>query len=373
MFRAYSIEFSAELLERVKKYAIFPTDKPSKAVEIQDIPGEADCQTLQLRKSVSLHELDILMSEAMKFLHPVKQYLPFFDHFHLKSSQLFAAYMSQHMPQSGNATVEHLKKALPAIHADIEVLLKGKTTRQSLMLRSIDDKSIQEEIEKIISYRDFTVHKDSKIIQHISNAMMVPGVIEGVKCFLQFCKSFELEVCIKSEQYCRLQELCEEVDDASIQQITLEEATKTVDSIKEVLESSGQVVRLEHLSAVFQVLSVNSSQLKDFFIENNFTTKGEGQHWFQQKYELVTQQLQHEEYNAEVLNNLYAVFLVLAPLNNHELTFSEVLEMITRMDRASIEAQFNTVRSNIDLIKTWFSRAEVYIVYLKCFYLYFIG
>ena len=363
MFSAYNIEFSADLLARVRKCTIFPTDKRSKAVEIQDIPwpDEAHCQTLQLRKSVSLHELYILMSEAMKFLRPVEPHLSFFDHFHLKSSQLFGAYMGQHMPQSGSATVEHLKKALPAIHADIEALLKGKTTRQSLLLRSIDDESIQEEIGKIVSYRDFTVYKDSKIIQHITNAMIVSGVIRDVKCFLQFCKSFELEVCVQSEQYCRLQELCKDVNDASIQRMTLEEATKTVDSIKEVLESSSQAVRLEHLS-VFQVLSVNSSQLKDFFIENNFTAEGEGQHRFQQKYELVTQQLQHEEYNAEVLNNLYAMFSVLAPLNNHELTFSEVLEMIARMDRASTEAQFNTVRSNIDLIKTWFSRAEVYFI-----------
>ena len=368
MFRAYNIEFSAELMARVKKYTIFPTDKPSKIVEIQDIPDEIDCQTLRLRKSVSLHELHILMSEAMTFVRPVEQYLSFFDHFHLKSSQLFAAYMNQHMP-SGNATVENLKKALPAIHGDIEALLKGKTTRQSLLLRSIDAESIQEEIEKIVSYGDFAVYKDSKIIEHITNTIIIPGVIEDVKCFLQFCRSFELEKCIQSEQYCSLQKICEGINNTVIQKMTLEEATKTVEMINAVLESSSQIVRLEHLS-VLQVLSVNSTQLKDFFTENNFTAEGEGHHRFQQKYELVTQQLQHEEYNAEVLNNLYAMFSVLAPLNNPELTFSEVLEMIAKMDRASTEAQFNTVRSNIDLIKTWFSRAEVYnTIELFCMYI----
>ena len=85
----------------------------------------------------------------------------------------------------------------------------------------------------------------------------------------------------------------------------------------------------------------------------------EGQAMFQQQYQLITAQLQHEEYNETVLNHLYAAFKIIEPFMDTHQNFQQLMSKVTRLDVTNGVKQLQTVNSNITLIQLWFSRAEV--------------
>ena len=84
-----------------------------------------------------------------------------------------------------------------------------------------------------------------------------------------------------------------------------------------------------------------------------------GQAMFQQQYQLITAQLQHEEYNETVLNHLYAAFKFISPFMDTHQNFQQLMSQVTNLDVTNEMKQLQTVNTNITLIQLWFSRAEV--------------
>lgn len=323
---------------------------------IQNTPADADQETLRLAKNVTLKKLCDITSETKKFLSPIQCHMAFLDHFFLYKSQLFIAYMNKRMPFSDS--IEKLKQALATVRTDFEMLLKGAATAKSLHFRALDSKSIREEINIIVNFEEFSSYKSSSVVQHIENMLLIPVLMEGLDGLIKFCNLFCLVKCMGSSSFLNLKKHYNNKDEVE-QLMTLEKATESINAIIGIIRSEGvcDTVSIDFMS-LFIVLSNDTAETRDFFVENNFTAEG-GNDRFQQKYGLVTQHLQHEEYNAEVLNSLYAVFSHLAPFLNLELTLHDVLAYVSKMDMLNTRAQFITVRSNIDMIKTWFSRAEV--------------
>ena len=85
----------------------------------------------------------------------------------------------------------------------------------------------------------------------------------------------------------------------------------------------------------------------------------DGQALFNQQYQLVTTQLQHEEYNELVLNHLFAAFRLITPFVDSEQTFSSLMCQVASLGVYDASKQLETVNRNINLIRLWFSRAEV--------------
>ena len=85
-----------------------------------------------------------------------------------------------------------------------------------------------------------------------------------------------------------------------------------------------------------------------------------GKELFQQKYELLTAQLQHEEYDDAVLNHLYAAYrIILLFLDTDQDTYETFMSNVLQLDVANGLKQLQTVNENITLIQVWFSRVEV--------------
>ena len=80
---------------------------------------------------------------------------------------------------------------------------------------------------------------------------------------------------------------------------------------------------------------------------------------FQQQYQLITAQLQHEEYNETVLNHLYAAFMFIKPFMDTHQNFHQLMSQVTSLDVTNGLKQLETVNTNITLIQLWFSRAGV--------------
>ena len=90
-----------------------------------------------------------------------------------------------------------------------------------------------------------------------------------------------------------------------------------------------------------------------------------GQAIFLQQYQLITAQLQHEEYDEQVLNHLFAAFKVISPFMDAKKSFTELMREVTALNAVNGLKQLETVNTNITLIRLWFSRAEV----RKCTYI----
>ena len=95
------------------------------------------------------------------------------------------------------------------------------------------------------------------------------------------------------------------------------------------------------------------------FLEDKQFTGKEGEVLFRQQFELVTAQLQHEEYNETVLNHLFAAFKFISPFTDSDQSFSSLMTAVTSLDTTVGLTQLNTVKNNMHLIRLWFSRAEV--------------
>ena len=102
----------------------------------------------------------------------------------------------------------------------------------------------------------------------------------------------------------------------------------------------------------------NSAVFYQFIQEKQFTGE-KGQALFQQQYQLITAQLQHEEYDDNVLNQLRAGFVFMAPFMDREQSFKQLMSKLTQLDTSHGLKQLKTVNENITLIQLWFSRVEV--------------
>ena len=108
---------------------------------------------------------------------------------------------------------------------------------------------------------------------------------------------------------------------------------------------------------IFPVIA-NSAALYQFIQEKQFTGE-KGQALFQQQYQLITAQLQHDD---NVLKQLSATFFFMASFMDKEQNFQSLMSQVTKLNTSHRLKQLDTVNENITLVRSWFSRAEVRIV-----------
>ena len=120
--------------------------------------------------------------------------------------------------------------------------------------------------------------------------------------------------------------------------------------------------------AIFSKVA-DSAEFYQFICEKGFTGEN-GQARFHQQYQLITAQLQHEEYDEAVLNVLYAAYKLILPFTVKTQSFHSLLVSVKQLLTAASPVgsaktthdylvQIETVNRNINLIQLWFSRAEV--------------
>lgn len=93
------------------------------------------------------------------------------------------------------------------------------------------------------------------------------------------------------------------------------------------------------------------------------TIEQQGADRFQDLHRLITQYMQHEEYNEAVLNQLPRAREYMLPfLDQEQDLYSLLWGVKTMCDRVTVSEDFSdleTINHNMHLIKLWFSKAEV--------------
>ena len=176
--------------------------------------------------------------------------------------------------------------------------------------------------------------------------------IQYIQTIFSVCKQYQLQGCLEDFQ---LLELCQLVENLNLKgnhgKVTPLEASKMMERVKNLC--LGSEAYLELFTAVG-----DSDAFYQFVHEKQFVGE-KGRAVFQQQYELITAQLQHEEYNETVLNHLYSAFKFIQPFMDTHQSFQQLMSHVKSLDVTSGVKQLQTVNSNITLIQLWFSRAEV--------------
>ena len=381
-------------LEIVIKFNIkFPQDIIKDIGNSFDLSSErkrnSDVQVLhdnlKLKANVTYEQLLNLSSEVEKLFSPLEPHLNMLKYFYVHESEIFNIFVEANLPLKEQLTPEDLAPVLETVKGILKDMLSSVATYKDLspimndsVYVNVNVNEVSKEIKIVSEFSEFNgdISTSSSAVTHFESITIFHESVKHVNSLCKFCEEFQLVKCLQDEKVLRLQKIADDMKNKEIWQAKkLCEFTENIEEVQGLLyiqsvSSSTQMpsrTRAECFKflELFDSLNTGTKELRSFLNENNL--RGEGQGRFEQLHALVTQQLQHEEYNAEVLANLFAVYYLLVPLNNPNLTFKELLEAMSRLDTLKCLAQIKAVNSNIDLIRMWFARAEVS-VYLKVLY-----
>ena len=178
------------------------------------------------------------------------------------------------------------------------------------------------------------------------------------------CSQYHLEQCLIDP---KLQELRDIVNSVK----TPEDRAKVTGQIaNNHMKKIWQVLNFTDTSIAKKCLKIfpavaNCAEFYQFIQKKGFANNRAA---FSSQVELITAQLQHEDYNETVLNHLMPAFQYITPFLDKEQSLGELMNKIIKLFRDGVGfgqdsrkdfCQLETVNSNITMIQIWFSRTEV--------------
>ena len=353
--------------------------------------------SLSITKSVSLFNLKRILKDLTAFLKPIANQMDMLVFFHLHKSEIFEKHLlnelesimteslakktqwtsgnlhsstarflthprktSQH-PQEKGIPITTLQRGLDQVKCLLVNIIKGTATYSDIVISGKFD------LETLNAEDEFTILSESSHLLKV-NPDSWKG-LDGVKCMLelfqfashiiqikQVCEQYGLEQCLQDEN---LKKIISFVEELKLKQsrdfLTPIEAKKRMGFIKEVL-CLGQSMNYNSLD-IFPAVADSAAFYQ--FIKDKKFFGSKGQAIFYEQYQLITAQLQHEEYDENVLNHLMPAYQLIVPFMEANIKFTDLMNKLTNLDTTNGLKQLKTVNENVTLISLWFSRAEV--------------
>ena len=359
-------------------------------------PGQV---SLQATTALTVNELTAMTEQLDQFIKPILDHMHMLVFFSLHQSEIFNNYVLLKLREEFSA-----KKSASSLHPS----MRSSVTLPSVQMLSREREegskeegvSLQTLAKALNATRTFLTKliqgtaKYSEIIAEggelklesinieaefntlatfFASAELVPQVkshegLKGILCMLELfqftsvhipaihrvCRQYKLEGCLKDPSLKKLVMLAEEVEGNRANLIPLEAVDKmAIVKTSLCLNKPGA----HHSLGLFAAVA-NSAAFFQFVRDKKFDGEN-GQAAFGQQYQLITAQLQHEEYNENVLNHLIAAYKFILPFMDTKQGFDALMAKVTSLDVSGGLKQLETVNSNITLIRLWFSRSEV--------------
>ena len=420
LLNEYGVTLPQNLLSLIQKYIVFPKDENATGGELLTHPLPAGTNglfqpgydvSLKLSKNLSLKELSALVQDLDQFRLSLITPLGMLIFFNLNSSAIFdrclrfqiqqiseeeAAEESSNKLQSSIditdsafqyslANPSPIQPAAPKEQLyeelSLKVLLKSAENTQKMLHKImkgeatyfdiIPQEELVNDLEKLDVEQECSTLKD--YFMTLCHSQVNFEGLDGIRSLLQLfqytkrvrnihnvCKQYHLERCLCDPQLKELETIVSQLEsEANKSELTLNEASQKMKRVKELLCMDERTS--SHCLDVFGTVA-DSAAFYHFVRDKQFHIKN-GAAVFRQQYQLITAQLQHEEYDESVLNHLPAAIKVITPFMKSKQTFSELMTKVTSLDTTIGLKPLETVNGNITLIRLWFSRAEV-----KCLY-----
>lgn len=414
LLREYGVTLPSNLLTPIEKYVVFPDDSIHSKGELLTHPVPARTGSifqpsipelsLQLTKYLTLKELSTLVRGLDEFQMSLLEHIDMLIFFKLNHCVMFDKYLrlaiveAEEVENDSNFAVPNLsmfkfsaprsmfmssamKPKKKSEGVSVEALEKSLSETSKLLMKIMRGEAAYTDIiahgkldlESLDIETEFTTLKTYfmtlKITQSESEGLA------GVRSLLELfqytkhiqkiedaCEQYHLDGCLKDPELVEVKSLVKDVEsEGTRSKLTPIEASERMRRIKELLclmpDSETGVKPRDNCLEVFPAVS-NSAEFYQFIRDKHFHGQ-KGQMTFHQQYQLITAQLQHEEYDESVLNHLLAAFNVMTPFLDQRQSFGELMTKVARLDTTFGLKQLETVNGNITLIRLWFSRAEV--------------
>ena len=382
----HGVWLPTDLSDLLRESVLFPREQNHgiKMVDQAPLPSitrefNPPTRTVKLRLSMTatLTVLDSLTNKVKEFVQPIAQYIDLLVYFKLHPNKIFNAYFQKEIElqscrdQEGEEHVrlQVLKNALEHTVTLMERIMEGAATYGEIVaggeLSVLADGSqksfvdigfdVEEEFQNLVRCSQFRNYSTSGIhkIKCLLKLLQLPHYVEMITCV---CKQYNLNKCQNDADFKKVLEFALKLQKKE------ERALITPTDAETIWEEVEKIFCL-HKGASLKCLDIFSkvADSVDFyhFLEEKEFTGQKGEVLFRQQYDLVTAQLQHEEYNEMVLNHLYAAFKFISPFTDPGQTFNCLMSVVTSLDTREELAQLDTVKKNMHLIRLWFSRAEV--------------
>ena len=409
----YGVSLPSELQKSISHKIIFPSDKkvPIKQNKYNLQPPVSGfiesgrAISLILTESMPFVDLDTLRGHIHQFLEPVREWMDMFVFFHLHGSKMFEKHLFKRLhiltATSLQNTVESFSLMPPLMSAvsfarkdpsnvrekegvSINTLQQALQGVNDLLLNVIEGTATYSDINANGALQLETLNTETEfdILKRFSETLKMNSErcngLKSSRCLLELfhfthyineinrvCHQYGLTECLKDDTFEKLMNIVEELKSEQAKTLlTPDEATEKVAYLKEALclDKCSDYSCLDLFPAI-----ANSVAFYQFIRDKQFIGT-RGQIMFQEQYQLITAQLQHEEYDENVLNHLRAAFELIAPFMEQDITFSELMNKVLHLKTTHGLKQLETVNEpqNIMLIRLWFTRAEVRHITIVC-------
>lgn len=406
----YGVHLPQEAQELISKFVCFPGQRGQISADFlvssKFTPNPES--SLKIHKHATYNELKRLEFCLNVFQDDLFQFRPMFTFFKLSKSLLFDKYLRHSFKIEQEAISERDSLLSPSsfVQPSMSVLATNKQDQvQNIRMHSLVCalESTQSLIDKIISgtatYSEITAEDElsrmldtrkvfaAELSQQLdiqreftilSHFRCDPGTLSkelnGMKNMLELvqyayhiddirsvCDQYHLEKCSNDPLLVELISITENAKDKL--DMTPKLATDCMERVRKMLHLSDKTS-----SGWLYIFAAarESAAFYQFVIDKQFDGP-QGQANFLQQYQLIVAQLQHEEYDEQVLNHLRAAFQAINPFIDVSKTFTELIKEVSTLNAVNSLKQLKTVNANIALIQLWFSRAEVKSI---CIYMY---
>ena len=335
--------------------------------------------SLMPSQGLTLMIMEHFIRDLETFLAPIENSMDVLTFFTLHDSELFLAYVQQKLQMSADlntdlsADLSTFKQALVHANSVLAQLCHGKanysqiTANGAVNLETLD---IQNEYSILLKSKEFgKIPGVNNTLDDVRNMVDLLKVSSHIRVVRRVCEQYQLEGCLNDENLIKLTAIAEELmtEEAKIC-LTPSIATDKMETVRKLLGAKGGVGTHDYeYLAIFSKIA-DSAEFYQFIRKKKFADD-HGQARFYQQYQLITAQLQHEEYDEAVLNHLYAAYKLLLPFTVKQQSFHSLLLSVKQLLAASPDVtaktthdrlmQIETVNRNINLIQLWFTRAEV--------------
>ena len=250
-----------------------------------------------------------------------------------------------------------LQRAMIDTHELIMKLMHGTAEYSEIIAEGeldFEKLDMEQEFNTLYSFAAY-FNMPSKGLASVQSMLELFKCVHHIQTIYSVCEQYQLQGCLDDPKLCELHQLAEDLSqEKNCAKLKLFEASEKMKEVKMTL-FPGNKISLNCLE-LFTVVR-NSAAFYQFIRDNKFVEEG-GQALFDQQYQLITAQLQHEEYDETVLNGLYGALKLIEPFMDAHQNFNQLMLKVTSLDINGLN-QLKTVNSNITLIRLWFSRAEV--------------
>eukprot|EP00731_Ephydatia_muelleri_P026808 Em0018g908a len=390
------------------KHILLPGEKASPTGERPLLNPLSPCTTglfqppgqnisLQATKGLTMTELAVLTEQLDQFVKPLLDHMDMLVFFSLHQCEIFNNYL--HLQLKEECSAKQFVSVNPSMRPSIsfstlralpkqegskeegvslQILARALNTTRNFLAKLIQGTAKYSEIIAeggMLTLESINIEAEfNTLATFFATVELAPQVSsdEGLKAICSMlelfqytsfhipaiygvCQQYNLEGCLNDPSLKEVVRLAEEVE-RSRANLTPLEAVGKMQCVKNSLyhKKPGSYSSLGLFPAV-----ANSAAFFQFVRDKRFDGE-KGQAAFGQQYQLITAQLQHEEYNENVLNHLYAAYKFILPFMDSKQNFNSLMSKVTSLDVSGGLKQLETVNSNITLIRLWFSRAEPY-------------